>query len=111
MREVYRGSLIAVRTDSGRVGSFPYCVKVGRFKSPHLIFQLLMFGHVHAGCLGENPYIRMMTDRYGGVCKMCERPFTIFKWRPGRGDGYKKTEVLYETISLVLITVDIVRLV
>jgi len=24
---------------------------------------------------------------------MCERPFTLFKWRPGRGDGYKMTQV------------------
>ena len=24
---------------------------------------------------------------------MCERPYTIFKWRPGRGEGYRKTEV------------------
>ncbi len=36
----------------------------------------------------------MMSDRFGGVCKMCARPFTIFKWRPGRGEGYKKTEVI-----------------
>eukprot|EP01038_Epipyxis_sp_PR26KG_P009033 gene9033-12179_t len=45
------------------------------------------------GCLGENPYVRMMVDNFGGTCKMCSRPFTVFKWRPGRGEGYKKTEV------------------
>eukprot|EP01039_Chlorochromonas_danica_P001077 gene1077-1167_t len=44
-------------------------------------------------CLGENPYVRMLVDRYGASCKMCQRPFTIFKWRPGRGEGYRKTEV------------------
>lgn len=45
------------------------------------------------GCLGETPYVRMQKNPYGGTCKMCERPFTLFKWRPGRGEGYKKTEV------------------
>lgn len=24
---------------------------------------------------------------------MCERPFNVFKWKPGRGEGYRKTEV------------------
>jgi hypothetical protein len=47
----------------------------------------------HLGCLGENPYVRMLIDRYSGTCKMCEKPFTVFKWRPGRGEGYRKTEV------------------
>ncbi len=45
------------------------------------------------GCLGENPYIRMQKDVYGGNCKICDRPFTVFRWRPGRGQQYKKTEV------------------
>jgi hypothetical protein len=35
----------------------------------------------------------MLVDHYGSACKMCDRPFTVFKWRPGRGEGYKKTEV------------------
>lgn len=24
---------------------------------------------------------------------MCDRPFSVFKWKPGRGEGYRKTEV------------------
>ena len=28
------------------------------------------------GCLGENPYTRMSKDNFGGVCRMCTRPFT-----------------------------------
>jgi pre-mRNA-splicing factor RBM22/SLT11 len=44
-------------------------------------------------CLGETPYVRMQKIPHGGTCKMCERPFTLFKWRPGRGDGYKMTNV------------------
>jgi len=45
------------------------------------------------GCLGENPFVRMLVDRLGGTCKMCDRPFTVFKWKPGRGEGFRKTEV------------------
>ena len=45
------------------------------------------------GCLGQGGFIRMIQEPYGGACKMCARPFTIFKWRPGRGEGYKKTEI------------------
>ena len=44
-------------------------------------------------CLGENPYVRMQKIDFGGKCKMCERPYTMFKWRPGRGEGYRKTEI------------------
>lgn len=45
------------------------------------------------GCLGDNPYVRMIVDHFSGSCKMCDRPFTVFKWKPGRGGGYRKTEV------------------
>ena len=24
---------------------------------------------------------------------MCDRPYTVFKWRPGRGQGYRQTQV------------------
>ena len=45
------------------------------------------------GCLGDTPYVRMQKMTLAGQCKMCDRPFTVFKWRPGRGEGYRKTEV------------------
>uniref|UniRef100_A0A915DVP6 Pre-mRNA-splicing factor RBM22 n=1 Tax=Ditylenchus dipsaci TaxID=166011 RepID=A0A915DVP6_9BILA len=32
-------------------------------------------------------------DTHGGECKICERPFTTFRWMPGKGARYKKTEV------------------
>lgn len=45
-------------------------------------------------CLGPNPYVRMMKEPWDSACKVCERPFTSFRWRPaGLGTRPKKTEV------------------
>lgn len=45
-------------------------------------------------CLGPNPYIRMLKQPWGTACKVCERPFTSFRWRPaGHGTRPKKTEI------------------
>jgi len=37
--------------------------------------------------------VRMSKEQYGRECKICTRPFTIFRWRPGSDARYKKTEV------------------
>ncbi|KJE90339.1 Rbm22 protein [Capsaspora owczarzaki ATCC 30864] len=44
-------------------------------------------------CLGDNPYLRMTKEQYGNECKICSRPFTIFRWQPGRNMRFKKTEI------------------
>lgn len=45
-------------------------------------------------CLGPNPYIRMLEDRKGRQCKVCDRPFRAHTWRPGgAGTRTKKTEI------------------
>ncbi|KAJ3117566.1 RNA binding motif protein 22 [Phlyctochytrium bullatum] len=35
----------------------------------------------------------MTREKYGKECKICARPFTIFKWCPGAGMRNKKTEI------------------
>jgi pre-mRNA-splicing factor RBM22/SLT11 len=44
-------------------------------------------------CLGDNPYVRMTKADAVKECKICTRPFTTFRWRPGTEARYKKTEV------------------
>lgn len=44
-------------------------------------------------CLGDNPYLRMLKQHIGKECKICSRPFTVFKWKAGTKGRFKKTEI------------------
>jgi pre-mRNA-splicing factor RBM22/SLT11 len=42
-------------------------------------------------CLPDNPYVQMLKEDYGAECKMCTRPFTVFRWKADRTARQKKT--------------------
>jgi pre-mRNA-splicing factor RBM22/SLT11 len=44
-------------------------------------------------CLGDNPYVRMTKSEYDKECKVCTRPFTVFRWKAGTKGRFKKTEI------------------
>lgn len=44
-------------------------------------------------CLGPNPMLRMTRQDHAKACKICERPFTVYRWKPGPTARYKKTEL------------------
>jgi len=51
-------------------------------------------------CLGDNPYIRMTREPHGKACKICERPFTVYRWQPGPKARFKKTELCHTCAKL-----------
>lgn len=44
-------------------------------------------------CLGEEEQLRMMKSPFDNACKLCSRPFTTFRWRPGGRGKFFTTEI------------------
>lgn len=42
-------------------------------------------------CLGTNPYVEMKRLRNGAECKICSKPFTVFKWSAQDGNAFSSS--------------------
>ncbi|KAF1978539.1 hypothetical protein BU23DRAFT_498656 [Bimuria novae-zelandiae CBS 107.79] len=51
------------------------------------------FPSVCERCLPDNPYVQMLKEDYGAECKICTRPFTIFRWKADRTSRQKCTNI------------------
>ena len=47
-------------------------------------------------CLGPNPFVRMMKLPMSRECKISTRPYTAFRFRPGKEARWKETIICYE---------------
>ena len=50
-------------------------------------------------CLGDSVYVRMIKEKRGAECKISHLPFTLFRWKVGKGGKYKKTIVCYQVAA------------
>ncbi len=44
-------------------------------------------------CLPDNPYVQMLKENMGAECKICTRPFTVFRWKSDRTTRAKRTNI------------------
>ncbi len=43
--------------------------------------------------MGDEQFLRMTKAPFGQDCKVCLKPFTVFRWCPGRGMRFRRTEI------------------
>lgn len=67
--------------------------KTANYSGQNQSFDQSQFPIVCQTCLGDNAFMRMMVDRYGQACKICDKPFTTYRWSAGPKMRYKKTEI------------------
>jgi pre-mRNA-splicing factor RBM22/SLT11 len=51
------------------------------------------FPSVCESCLPDNPYVQMLKEDYGAECKICSRPYTVFRWKADRTARTKRTNI------------------
>lgn len=51
------------------------------------------FPAICSQCCGESKYVRMMRDVNGEECRVCTRPFTVFRWQLSGNEKSRKTVV------------------
>lgn len=51
------------------------------------------FPSVCERCLPDNPFVQMLKEDHGAECKLCSRPFTIFRWKADRTARQKRTNI------------------
>lgn len=64
----------------------------GKTNSSTIKWDVSEFPLVCEPCFGSNPYIRMSKAEFDMECKICFRPFTVFRWKTDN-NRFKRTEI------------------